>query len=800
MTISDTVKNQMFEYFEKCISEVMFLYREETESAKMALLYILMTRHHGLKNELEMGNELRSSLENNPCESPVIPTEQARSVSAAIKAQLMGFSFFKNAEPIICNILDKCSLILDERYVDAIDSIIYIGSRFGRFGGIATTPKELIRLITGLVVPLKPKAIYDPCAGLCSFASTAKEAGAASFLPQEINRQTSLIANVRLVARGEDWLCQNADAVSDWMQNPKFDTLVSELPMGLKIDTSNLTDDNPSEWSSGLLEDLFVSRFIHSEQLKKAVLLTSLSFCNRNNDTLRITLCDNNCISSVIELPAGILSNTGVRCVVLVLDKTNPSKEIRFVDAADCITKDKSGRNRLNAEAILDRVNGANDIQSVTVDVKETYKQKCSLLPASYIARHIDVLPGQELMEFSQLAESVRTSHKFEETEGRVLRLQDMYESITDMHLRKVELGTAKFDKKGWSRVDVPCVIFLTSGKPRFFVKKDNEPLYINSVCKCFKVKEEVCDPVYLIHAYMTSPYYREAASKGTVFVNVDFRQLVLPIYTDKASQINVVNRVIREERERLAKKIAQLELVGDQSQGLVHDLGAVFTKISAGLSVMARKGTDDTWQSLRDNVDYALRLINRTGSDFSNYTPSLSRCEITELVSRYFDAYTNFGSDTFDLIYRIDDEAFGLDEETVIKVDKNLFFSMLDCILINANEHGFHKKREKDNLVIIEIKPVMYNEEKFALFRVSNNGDKFPDGFSLRDYISKGVTGGNAINDGMGGYNVYCIAKKHGGYVSIESDEEFMSVNVLLPIYLTSNNTKFEEYEVECL
>ena len=97
-------------------------------------------------------------------------------------------------------------------------------------------------------------------------------------------------------------------------------------------------------------------------------------------------------------------------------------------------------------------------------------------------------------------------------------------------------------------------------------------------------------------------------------------------------------------------------------------------------------------------------------------------------------------------------------------------------------------------------MKPVTYKDEKFVLVRVANNGDKFPDGYGLRDYISLGVTGGNASKDGMGGYHVYTIAKKHDGFVSIENDEEFVSVNVLLPIYLTSNNTKFEEYEGECL
>ena len=799
MTIPDTVKNQMFEYFEKCVSEVMFLYMDDMERARLALLYIFMTRHHGLKCELEIGQELRAELDGNACQSvDTTNLEPARSIASAVKYDLNGFSFSDNAEAIICKMLDKCSVVIDEQYAEVVDSIIYIGGRFGRFSGTVATPKELLQLITELVKTLQPKVIYDPCAGLCSFSSIAKEVGAEGFVGQEINRLTSLIGNIRILANGDGTLCLNANSVTDWLANRE--TLVSELPMGVKIDTSHLTDVNPSEWSSDLIEDLFISRFIHSD-IKKAVLITSLNFCNRhNNDTLRIALCDSNSISSVIALPAGILSNTGVRCVVLVLDKTNSSKEIRFVDAADCITKDKAGRNRLNAEAVLDRVNGKDNIQSVTINVGETYKNGCSLFPATYISRHIDVLPGQKLVEFVNLAETVKTSHRFEETEGMVLRPQDMFESITEMRTRKVVLGTAKFDNKGWSKVEGQCIILTSVGKPKFFIKEDDEPLYINSVCKCFKVNEKVCDPLYLIYSYLTSDYYRNAASEGAALVKVNFRHLVLPIYTDMASQRNVVNRVIREEQDRLRQKIKQLELVGDQSQGLVHNLGAIFTKISAGISVLARKGQDDTVQSMRDNVDYALRLINRTGSDFAEYTTSLGRYDIMELIFQYCNAWGNFGTDTFDLQYEFASEAFGSDRETTIKVDKDLFFSMLDCILINANEHGFHKRKKDGNLVIIEVKPVTYKDEKFVLVRVANNGDKFPDGYGLRDYISLGVTGGNASKDGMGGYHVYTIAKKHDGFVSIENDEEFVSVNVLLPIYLTSNNTKFEEYEGECL
>ena len=100
----------------------------------------------------------------------------------------------------------------------------------------------------------------------------------------------------------------------------------------------------------------------------------------------------------------------------------------------------------------------------------------------------------------------------------------------------------------------------------------------------------------------------------------------------------------------------------------------------------------------------------------------------------------------------------------------------------------------------MVVIEGVEYNSKKFVRIGVSNNGNPLPDEFSLQDFVSRGVVGTNSFQDGVGGDHIKKIVEKFGGLLSIESEPEWLTFNILLPVYLTSNNTKFSTYEYECI
>jgi signal transduction histidine kinase len=224
--------------------------------------------------------------------------------------------------------------------------------------------------------------------------------------------------------------------------------------------------------------------------------------------------------------------------------------------------------------------------------------------------------------------------------------------------------------------------------------------------------------------------------------------------------------------------------------------LGITFTKISAGIGQLLKDSPNETVEGLNDNVQFALRQINSTGTDFAYVQPELEKVNLYESLSHYVKGWSNFGYKTFDIL----PIKMNVSEDTKVEIDLTLFYTVLDCIFINAHQHGFNKRENPDNKVLIEVEGVIYKEEKYVRIGISNNGNPLPDNFTIQDFVARGVVGINSSQDGIGGDHVCKIAHHFDGLVSIDNDSEWLTFNVLLPVYLTSNDTKFYEYECECV
>lgn len=122
------------------------------------------------------------------------------------------------------------------------------------------------------------KSVYDPCAGLCSFA-ILPELNEVDFVCSELNPRTKVIADIRLNAAGKHLEINQEDSTFNWRGNSNCDCLASELPFGLRLNDRSL-----DERRSLLLEDFVLDKFIESESLTSAVLLVSASTCVRGNN------------------------------------------------------------------------------------------------------------------------------------------------------------------------------------------------------------------------------------------------------------------------------------------------------------------------------------------------------------------------------------------------------------------------------------------------------------------------------------------------------------------------------------
>ena len=785
MNVKESAKEKLFNQLDNCLNAL----GSYDVNSLMPLLYVVVAHHQGHLLSIigKSGHLFSGKMQIQSVEAvDGIESELLKSIRRSVDPHY----FEGQSAEIVFRFYETCNQFIQDNYQDIIEHIIsFYSSRGGRYAGITNTPLEIATLMASLIEDCHPIKVYDPCAGLCTF-SLQQGVKDIPFVGQEIMPFTKVLADVRLDAAEKNATIFNEDSTLEWRDNDGCDVLASELPFGVRLHDVPKDRNRPK-----LLEDYILYKFIKTPSFKRAVLMVSMGTCwRRDNFDIRKTLCEKNWVESVIKMPAGILPNASVSTAIVVLNKERNTKDIKFVLADDCIIN--SGRTRLlDYQSVIERIEGRDEKQSASVSVGITFEKDCTLDPSAYVQERIEVLPGQKIVKFSSLATKDRGVRRFDETKGRVLQPEHMCESIAEMHTRNITIEIVDLTKSAYVKICSKGLIFNVRAD-RFFIKTDEEPLFISPNYSCFTVLEDKCLPEYLADCVVNAKRFRESALMGQGMPRIDWENLLIPIYENLESQKQIVQRIYRQEQNELKKKLESLQLLSGKSSDLIHNLGITFTKISAGIGKLLKDGSNETIEGLNDNVQFALRQINSTGTDFAFVQPELEKVNVYDTLMRYVKGWENFGYKTFDIL----PIKMEVSDDTKVEIDTTLFYTLLDCIFINAHQHGFNKRENSENKVLIEVEGVAYKEDNYIRIGISNNGNPLPDNFSVRDFVARGVVGINSSQDGIGGDHVCKIAHHFGGFISIDDDSEWLTFNVLLPVYITSNDTKYIEYECECV
>lgn len=751
MNVKEAIRNNLMVELDKCLSSLI---RYDVDSL-MPLFYVLCAHHEG--HLVSIVGEGKSLFHGKMHIQPIEIVDGYESPLLKEIRNSVNPSFFEgqSAEAVF-QFYSMCNEYINEFYQDIIEHIISVyTSNAGKYSGVSVTTQEIAQLMGYFITDCAPRRVYDPCAGLCSFA-ILPELSKIEFVCSELSNRTKVIADIRLNAAGKQLEINQEDCTFNWRGNSNCDCLASELPFGLRLNDRSLDERRPL-----LLEDFVIGKFIESESLSSAVLLVSASTCIRgNNKHIRKTLCEKNYVDAVIKLPRGVLSYTGVDSVILVLKKHRYTKDIKFVYADDCIISD--GRNKkLNYQAVIERLEKTEGNQIGVVRVEETYSHDFSLDPVYYLHNMIEVQSGQTLVKFRDMTTQIRGERRFDDVTGRVLLSEHLCASITEFHTRSIDINSIELvNPDRYVKVSNKCVI-LNMTADKFYYKNDNDPLFVSPNFSCFEVNENICLPEYLIHVLLDNKRIRETYSQG-IISRVNYNELYLPIYTNLRSQRLIVERIYRQEQNELKKKLEKLQVLSGKSSDLIHNLGITFTKMSAAIAVLRKENATSTQidspvNVLNDNIQFALRQINCTGTDFSHVKPELEKVNLYKTVSNYIMAWKNFGYKSFDVA----PIKLNVSEDTMVEIDKDLFFTMLDCIFINAHQHGFNKRYNSHNKVIIDLQGVYADNNKYVMIGISNNGNPLTDGYSIKDFVERGNVGLNSSQDGLGGNHVMEIALK---------------------------------------
>ena len=412
---------------------------------------------------------------------------------------------------------------------------------------------------------------------------------------------------------------------------------------------------------------------------------------------------------------------------------------------------------------------------------------------------------------------------KFGETKGKVFTADNFAKDWDSIHVIPSELSDGVVNDRTFHKVDRKALV-LDMKNPRmaYVIANQDSPIFVPAARF-----EKIAEGKY--------------APKGFLIFNLDFSRLLpefvfflcrqgswekllksrdYSLYFEEygptmegcfmIEDINSHGVSLRgkipslsEQRERIAEFRAEEKYLDDivaskerkmlkkTSSDLIHMLGTPYNSINNALELLSLD-VDDEGKSrinyIRDNFGYIKRLIEMNGADFNDYPKA--KVNIVEFMERYILGWENYGSKTFSIEFYWDDK-FG--RVNTILANETALAIMMDCLLDNANRHGFHKTKAPENKVKIHLDRTTIGSENAVIIAVGNNGKPMPKDFSIDDYITSGKFGTDTGRSGLGGNHVFKIVSSMGGTLdficeqvsSAEKDEWWTTFMISVPLTL---------------
>jgi type I restriction enzyme M protein len=673
--------------------------------------------------------------------------------------------------------------VLTENFPDVFDSVLYrISQSQGRYSGEFIQPLELTRFMCGLADLKKDAKVFNPFAGLASFGVYLVQGQ--DYFGQELNQKTWALGTLRLMAYellgSSKYVCD--DSILNWPdQSVKFDLILSNPPFGMRLGNHY----RYIEPNIRTIEQFLIEKGVQSlKQNGKLIALLPQGFLFRGmqEQRLREHLVEEDLIDTIISLPGGLLLNTGIPLIILVLGRTKklPGR-VKFIDAKNFVIAKGPREKVLNDYRLNSFIHSdKHDDNAVKIVRNEQIRDNdYNLSVARYFQKQID---GVKLGNILELVRGQRGN--LPET-GKLIRIRDLKDDKVDFMLDVSSVEETELRRPDIHLVSESCLLLAMrwrSLKPTHFEFK-GEPIFRSQDILSFKVNESRADKAYLInelHAdYVQEQLesFRLGASAIPFIRRDDLMEVVikLPSIEEQRAKVQGIYELsdkiksLQEERNALAhgKTVKQFS----EFASLKHTLGRPRQNIldwSDNLLDFLNKkkegfeALNKAFSEFYDiDITSALKEIKR---DVNFITDVLEKGENGLVLSEYLKQTIPL-SDINSIFNELSNNGFNFKikklllkgeklKERGIYVNKTLFKTLLDNILTNANKYAFDKKLS-GNEVVIELTEV----DDYLALEISNNGKPFPKNFDREKFITKYSTADLSNGSGLGGYDIHRIA-----------------------------------------
>ncbi len=313
------------------------------------------------------------------------------------------------------------------------DSYEYLIKMFaqdaGKKGGEFYTPREVEKIIIGILKPHQKDHIYDPTAGSGGFLLEAynylrNKAGediarTLYLYGQEINISTFAIAKINMFLHGLDSAAirrgdtlANPQFLTDSGQLQKFDIVVANPPYSIKDweyeifrnDKHGRIDgfELPPQKNADFAFVLHIIKSLNSNGRAGIVLPHGVLFRGGAEGRIREQIIKLDLLDTIVALPAKLFYGTGIPAAIWILNKNKPENrknKVLIIDGEKDYMEGKN-QNSLRNSDIDKIVNAYDQYQDIekyarVVDLKEIEENEFNL----NITRYIDRSEAREVVD-----------------------------------------------------------------------------------------------------------------------------------------------------------------------------------------------------------------------------------------------------------------------------------------------------------------------------------------------------------------------------------------------------------------
>ena len=694
--------------------------------------------------------------------------------------------------------IEKENLV--ENFSEIFDALLYkLSEAQGKYTNEFIQPYEITRFIMNLAKVKDNDTIYNPFAGLASFATFLNNTH--HYYAQEINQKTWALGYLRLIAHNlEHFDYRLEDSIENWNTFGEFDLIVSTPPFNLRLNNRNFNQVNFS------LESVIIEHSLHQLNYRgELICVFPESFLykkNRRDFEFKKYLIENNLINTIISLPNGVFKHTAIgTCIVIINKKKKYKGKVRFINATSFVNSKSNNRDKvLDDLNLFEQIENNNKRFVRLIDTETIIYNDNNLLASRYFID--DNFKGVRLNEISSF---IRGSRSEKAEIGKIVKIRNLKDNIVNFNLEIDELEVRGIPSSGISKIQQSCILVALRWrtlKPTYF-EYNGEPIYISNDILAIKIDKKIVNINYLINE-LHAEYVLNQLS------GLRLTGIIPTLRKDDFFQIKIKLPSIEEQKKKFysiaedyfKSKIQESELeynekkinIEDENSFLRHQISGSLRNVRSAFKFVqkiideqlktqipeldnfkADERLQTTFSNYMNIIERDLtsinKAVNKAGDKIDLLDLNIESFDLLEFIKDYTDSLKIRANNLFDVELDLDKSAiieYGISAIN-ISGDKDIIRKMLDNIIENAEKHAFTNSIENGNKIQIEL---IYDFEDFSVqIDISNTGKPLPKDITFDALVRKGSTSGENSGNGFGLWYVNEVMKIHNGKFSFTDE-----------------------------